>query len=162
MTTTEILLVEDNPGDVLLLTEALEQSGWDHHLTVLRDGAEAVAYLLRQGQHAKAVEPDLLLLDLNLPLMNGLEVLREIGNDARVAAIPMALLSGSDWDPAVPRAFPFPQERYFTKPMVFQGYLSLVDRLRSLLRVGRPPLPGDEVHPLEAPRGPHAQGPPHP
>jgi two-component system, chemotaxis family, response regulator Rcp1 len=128
----EILLVEDNPGDILLVTEALRASGWAHHLSVLRNGAEAVAYLSRQGDRAGAALPDLVLLDLNLPLMNGYEVLEELGRDAQLADLPVFLLSGSRRDLEGLRAKPFPEGRYFIKPFSFQGYLTLMEELRAM------------------------------
>ena len=142
MATTELLLVEDNLADILLLTESLERSGWDHRLTSLRNGAEAVAYLFRQGAHAQAVRPDLILLDMNLPLMNGDEVLAALGQDESLAAIPVFLLSGSNQAWAhLQAALP---SKVFTKPMAFQGYLDLAERIRSQFQASVPggPNPG--------------------
>ena len=130
MATTEILLVEDNPGDVLLLSEALDRSGWDCHLTVLRNGADALAYLFRREKHAQAIRPHLILLDLNLPLVSGYEVLEEVKKDAGLASIPLALLSGSASEPA--RGSCLSADRCFIKPMVFLGYVSMVERLQAL------------------------------
>ena len=91
----EILLVEDNPGDVRLTKEALVESKVHNNLTVARDGVEALAVLRREGPHANAVRPDLILLDLNLPRKDGREVLEEIKADESLRTIPVVVLTTS-------------------------------------------------------------------
>jgi CheY-like chemotaxis protein len=135
----EILLVEDNLGDALLLIEALAEGGWDHHLVHLQDGAEALDYLLRRGAHARAVRPDLVLLDLNLPRMDGLEVLEELERQIPLPGLAIFLLSGSEWDPLLPTARHCPRECYLTKPSTFQEYLDLAQRLRARYSPGMLP-----------------------
>ena len=87
-TPIEVLLVEDDPGDVLMTQEAFEEHKVRNRLTVVSDGAEALAYLRREGEYADAVRPDLILLDLNLPRRDGREVLEEIKNDDDLGRIP--------------------------------------------------------------------------
>ena len=91
----EILLVEDNPGDVLLTRTALRRANVEGTLQAVRDGASAIAYLMRQAPYADARRPNLVLLDLNLPGMHGGEVLRTIKNDAALRDIPVIVLSTS-------------------------------------------------------------------
>jgi CheY-like chemotaxis protein len=134
MSATEILLAEDNPGDVMLLEDALEQSGWEHRLHLVRDGAEALDYLLRRGAHAQAIRPDLILLDLNLPIRNGREVLAETRTDPEVAAIPLVILSGSEWEQGVLKEYGLPGGHYLVKPMNFRGYREMVSNLERLWR----------------------------
>jgi CheY-like chemotaxis protein len=132
MKVTEILLAEDNPGDVMLLEDALSLSGWNHHLNLVRDGAEALDFLLRRGAHAQAHRPDLILLDLNLPIRNGREVLAETRLDHGVAAIPVVILSGSEWEQGVLKEFALPDGCYLVKPMNFQGYQEMIRSLEQL------------------------------
>ena len=93
----EILLVEDNPGAVRLTSEGLKEGKVQNNLHVARDGAEAMAYLRREGQHAGAVRPDLILLDLNLPRMDGREVLSAIKLDTKLRTIPVVVKSIEDF-----------------------------------------------------------------
>ncbi|MDI5942968.1 response regulator, partial [Micromonospora sp. DH15] len=89
----EVLLVEDDPGDVLMTQEAFEEHKLRNRLTVVSDGAEALAYLRREGKYADAVAPDLILLDLNLPRRDGREVLEEIKQDEQLCRIPVVVLT---------------------------------------------------------------------
>ena len=89
----EILLVEDNPGDVRFTAEVLKEAEVPNNLSVAKDGVEAIAFLRRQGQYLDAPRPDLILLDLNLPKKNGLEMLDEIKNTADLKAIPEVILT---------------------------------------------------------------------
>src|ERR1700722_6706841 len=91
----EVLLIEDSPGDVRLTQEAFQDANSDVHLHVAIDGVEAMAFLRRQGTHARAVRPDLILLDLNLPRMDGREVLAHIKEDAALKTIPTVILTTS-------------------------------------------------------------------
>jgi two-component system response regulator len=91
----EILLVEDDIGDIDLTKEALEESKLQVSLNVVRDGVEAVAYLRREGEYTQTTRPDLILLDLNLPRLNGREVLQEIKNDSKLKLIPIVVLTTS-------------------------------------------------------------------
>lgn len=90
-----ILLIEDNPADVRLFRRALEHGAAPHKLAVLEDGEEASEYLLRRGNHSSAPVPDLIVLDLNLPRKNGLEILKEIRSDANLRRTPVIILTSS-------------------------------------------------------------------
>src|SRR5919201_1304379 len=92
----EILLVEDNPGDVLLTKEAFQEGRLAHHLSVVEDGEEAIRFLRRQGKHEHAPRPDLILLDLNLPKKDGRELLAEVKSDPALRHIPVIVLTTSD------------------------------------------------------------------
>ena len=92
----EILLVEDNPGDARLMVELLKASGLNHHLSVVSDGMSAIAFVRKLEAYTNAVHPDLILLDLDLPLKNGLEILQEIKADNQLNHIPILVLSGMD------------------------------------------------------------------
>lgn len=126
----EILLVEDNLGDIRILTEALKEVGWTGQVEVVRDGSEALEYLRRQGRHKNARRPDLVLLDLNLPRMDGLEVLAQIKPDSSLRPIPVVMLSSSDNDQDVTTAYELHANSYVVKPPDFNG---LVRALRSIL-----------------------------
>ncbi|MEV0569273.1 response regulator [Dactylosporangium sp. NPDC050588] len=101
--TATILLVEDDAGDELMAREAFADDALDSHLHVARDGEQALDFLYRRGEHVDAPRPDFILLDLNLPRVDGREVLRQIKSDAAVASIPVVVLttSGALEDPAV-------------------------------------------------------------
>jgi len=101
----EILLVEDNPGDVRLTEEALREGKVIHHLAVAWDGEEAMAILRREGKHAKAPRPDIILLDLNLPKKDGREVLEEIKKDPKLKIIPVVILTTSQDEQDVLRSY---------------------------------------------------------
>jgi len=101
----EILLVEDNPGDVRLTVEGLNESKVRNNLHVARDGVEAMEFLHRKGRHGDAVRPDLILLDLNLPRMDGREVLAEIKSDAKLKTIPVVILTTSRAEQDVLRSY---------------------------------------------------------
>src|SRR3954454_17321727 len=101
----EILLVEDNPGDVRLTIEALKEAKVRNHLSVAKDGVEALAFLRREGSYAGAARPDLILLDLNLPRNDGREVLAEIKAAASLRAIPVVILTTSQADQDILRSY---------------------------------------------------------
>jgi two-component system, chemotaxis family, response regulator Rcp1 len=102
---TEILLVEDCPGDVRLMQEALQESQQLTHLSVVRDGEEAMAFLRQKGDHCNAVRPDLILLDLNLPKKSGFEVLAEFRQDALLEDVPVIVMTSSTSPPDFRRAY---------------------------------------------------------
>lgn len=113
----EILLVEDNPGDIDLTKEALEESKVLSNLHLASDGTEAMAFLRKQGEHSGAVHPDLILLDLNLPKMGGCEVLAEIKNDPALQRIPVVVLTTSQAEQDVLKAYNLHANCYITKPV---------------------------------------------
>jgi chemotaxis family two-component system response regulator Rcp1 len=122
----EILLVEDNPGDVRLTFEALRESKVRNNLRVARDGVEAMAFLRREGQHADAARPDLILLDLNLPRMDGREVLSAIKSDASLKTIPVVVLTTSRAEQDVLQSYQLQANCYITKPVDLEQFLKVV------------------------------------
>jgi two-component system, chemotaxis family, response regulator Rcp1 len=122
----EILLVEDNPGDVRLTIEGLADSQVRNHLHVAHDGVEALAFLRRDGPHAGAVRPDLILLDLNLPRMDGREVLSAIKADANLKTIPVVVLTTSRAEQDVLRSYELQANCYITKPVDLDQFITVV------------------------------------
>ena len=122
----EILLVEDNPGDVRLTIEALKEGKVSNHLSVARDGVEALAFLRREGPHANAARPDLILLDLNLPRKDGREVLAEIKEDSRLRRIPVVVLTTSKAEEDILRTYDLHANCYISKPVELEQFISVV------------------------------------
>jgi two-component system, chemotaxis family, response regulator Rcp1 len=125
----EILLVEDDPGDVRLTLEALKSAKVLNHLSVAEDGVDAMAFLHKQGKHAKAPCPDLILLDLNLPRKDGREVLAEIKTDPALRRIPVVILTTSQDERDVLQAYNTHANCYITKPLDLQQFLAVVEAL---------------------------------
>jgi two-component system response regulator len=125
----EILLVEDNAREVELVRLALESCKLNHHLHVAEDGVRALAFLRRQGKYAKAVRPDLVLLDLKLPRKDGYEVLAEVKANGKLKVIPVVVLTTSDSDEDMLRCYALHANGYITKPSRFQ---ELVRIMRSI------------------------------
>jgi chemotaxis family two-component system response regulator Rcp1 len=122
----ELLLVEDNPGDVRLTKEALREGKVRNHLHVAADGVEAMAYLRREGPHAQAHQPDLILLDLNLPKKSGREVLAEIKADPELRRIPVVILTVSKDEEDVLKSYNLHANCYITKPVDLEQFLEVV------------------------------------
>ena len=122
----EILLVEDNPGDVRLTIEALREGKVLNRLTVARDGEEAMASLMRQGRFANARRPDIILLDLNLPKKDGREVLEEIKKDPILMVIPIVILTTSQDEQDVLKSYKLHANCYVTKPVDLPQFLAVV------------------------------------
>jgi CheY-like chemotaxis protein len=122
----EILLVEDNPGDVRLTIEALRESKVRNHLSVARDGVEALAFVRREGAHAQAVRPDLILLDLNLPRKDGREVLAELKADPDLKTIPVVILTTSRAEQDVLRSYELQANCYISKPVDLDQFITVV------------------------------------
>jgi two-component system, chemotaxis family, response regulator Rcp1 len=127
----EILLVEDNPGDARLTLEAFKEGKVFNNLTVVGDGVEAMAYLRREGQYANSVQPDLILLDLNLPKKDGREVLAEIKSDERIRNIPVIVLTTSAAEEDIARAYSRHANCYITKPVDLDQFLHVVQSIES-------------------------------
>jgi CheY-like chemotaxis protein len=125
----EVLLVEDDPGDVLLTKEAFEDNKVKNNLTVVSDGEEATDYLRRQGRFADAVRPDLMLLDLNLPRKDGREVLQEIKADPELRSIPIVVLTTSEADEDILRSYDLHANAYVTKPVDFDQFIRVVRQI---------------------------------
>lgn len=122
----ELLLVEDNPGDVELAREALRELPLTLRLSVVHDGVEALAFLRRQGRHADAPRPDLVLLDLNIPKLDGRGVLAEAKGDAALREIPIVVLTSSQAEPDVRRAYALHANCYVAKPVDLDQYFATV------------------------------------
>jgi two-component system response regulator len=127
----EILLVEDNPGDVALTREALRDAKVANHLHVAEDGAEAVDFLFRRGKYADAPRPDIILLDLNLPKKDGRQVLAEIKAEPELAQIPVVVLTTSEADEDILRSYQLHANCYITKPVDFPRFLHVVQSIES-------------------------------
>jgi two-component system, chemotaxis family, response regulator Rcp1 len=125
----EILLVEDDPGDVRLTKEALKTAKVLNHLSAVPDGVEAMAFLRRQGTYAHAPFPDLILLDLNLPRKDGRAVLAEIKTDPDLKRIPVVVLTTSQDEQDILRAYNTYANCYITKPVDLKQFLSVVDSI---------------------------------
>jgi CheY-like chemotaxis protein len=125
----EVLLVEDDPGDVLMTKEAFEDYKLSNQLHVVNDGAEAMDFLRQQGDHADAPRPDLVLLDLNLPRMDGREVLQAIKSDPGLASIPVVVLTTSEAEEDVLRSYSLHANAYVTKPVDFERFIQVVRQI---------------------------------
>lgn len=125
----EILLVEDNPGDVELTREALETAKVANRLHVVDDGADAVDFLFRREKYADAPRPDIILLDLNLPKKDGRQVLSEIKADPSLAQIPVVVLTTSQAEEDILRAYQLHANCYVTKPVDFNQFLHIVSTI---------------------------------
>lgn len=122
----EVLLVEDNPGDVRLTKEAMKEGRLINHLNVVSDGVEATDFLWRRGKFQTAPRPDLILLDLNLPRKNGREVLQEIKADPELRRIPVMVLTTSNANQDLRRAYDLHANCYITKPVDLDQFLAVV------------------------------------
>ena len=125
----EILLVEDDPGDVLITREAFAENKVRNHLSVVSDGEAALSFLRRKGEYADALRPDLILLDLNLPRKAGHEVLAEIKTDPELHRIPVVVLTTSDAEEDVLRSYDLHANAYVTKPVDFDRFLHVVRQI---------------------------------
>ena len=125
----DVLLVEDDPGDVLMTREAFEEHKLRNTLHVVTDGVEAVAFLRREGDYADAPRPGLILLDLNLPRKDGREVLAEIKADESLRAIPVVVLTTSEAEEDVLRSYDLHANAYVTKPVDFDRFIKVVQQI---------------------------------
>ena len=128
-TPIEVLLVEDDPGDVLMTQEAFEEHKVRNRLTVVSDGAEALSYLRREGQYADAVRPDLILLDLNLPRRDGRQVLAEVKGDPELRRIPIVVLTTSEAEEDILRSYDLHANAYVTKPVDFDRFVAVIQQI---------------------------------
>jgi chemotaxis family two-component system response regulator Rcp1 len=122
----EILLIEDNPGDVRLTKEALKEGKIRNNLTVVGDGIEALAYLRKEKEYKNSARPDLVLLDLNLPKLNGREVLTKIKNDPSLKTIPVVILTTSEADQDIYDSYDRYANCYITKPVDLDQFIKIV------------------------------------
>ena len=129
MTVAEILLVEDNPGDVRLTREAMAEANVLNNLHVAADGEQALQFLNREGPYQDAPRPDLILLDLNLPRKDGREVLRVIKSTAELKRIPVVILTTSKADEDIARTYDLHANCYITKPMDLDQFINVVKHI---------------------------------
>ncbi len=124
-----VLLVEDDPGDVLLVKEAFEEHKVGNILSVVSDGVEAMRAMRCEGEYAGRERPDLVLLDLNLPRKSGAEVLAEIKEDPALATVPVIVLTTSEAEEDVVRAYRSHANAYITKPVDFERFKEIVHKI---------------------------------
>lgn len=122
----EILMVEDNPGDVELAREALTEASARKNLTVAEDGEQGLSLLRREGRYENAQRPDLILLDLNLPTINGREVLAEIKSDPELRRIPVVILTSSEDENDVQETYNLHANAYVVKPVDLDKYMQVI------------------------------------
>ena len=136
-----ILLVEDNPGDVRLTREAFRENKVRNELCVAQDGLEAMAFLHRTGRYADAPRPDIILLDLNLPRMDGRQVLEEIKADPDLKCIPVVVLTTSRAEEDIVRSYDLHANCYITKPVDLEQFITVVKSIENFwLTLARLPL----------------------
>lgn len=125
----EVLLVEDDEGDVLMTREALDEGKVINNLNVVGDGVEALEYLRCTGPYASATRPDLVLLDLNLPKRDGRQVLRDIKSDPELRRIPVVVLTTSEAEEDVLRSYDLHANAYVTKPVDFDRFVQVIQQI---------------------------------
>lgn len=128
-TPADVLLVEDNPGDVRLTEEAFTEGNIDNTLHVVTDGMEAVDFLFQRGEHADAPRPDMVLLDLNLPRLNGDEVLEEIRESSELRTLPVVVLTGSKAQEDIVKSYELCANAFLTKPIDPMEFIEVVQEL---------------------------------
>ncbi|TDE87485.1 response regulator [Deinococcus sp. S9] len=137
-TPIEILLVEDSEADILLTEEAFAAAGVTNCLHITRDGVEALAFLRQSGEYADAPRPDVILLDINMPRMNGLELLAELKRDPQLMTIPVIVLTTSQADEDILRSYQAYAASYVVKPIDFDHFYRAIHALgRYMLSVVR-------------------------
>jgi CheY-like chemotaxis protein len=124
-----VLLVEDDPGDVVLIREAFEHNKLYNTLHVVSDGVQALEFLRGEGEHAGAPRPDLVLLDLNLPRKDGREVLAEVKADPNLRTIPIVVLTTSEAEEDIVRSYDLHANAYVTKPVDFERFIEVVRQI---------------------------------
>ncbi|GLZ46034.1 two-component system response regulator [Actinomycetospora sp. NBRC 106375] len=129
ITEIDVLLVEDDAGDVLMTQEAFEHHKLRNQLHVVSDGVEALAFLRREGEHADAPRPGLILLDLNLPRKDGREVLEEVKNDESLRSIPIVVLTTSQAEEDILRSYNLHANAYVAKPVDFERFIQVIRQI---------------------------------
>lgn len=124
-----VLLVEDNPGDVRLTQEAFKEAKISIKLDVAMDGAEAIKFLRKDGEYADALTPDLILLDLNLPKKDGREVLKEIKTDDLLKRIPVVVLTTSNAEQDIMKSYNLHVNCYINKPVDFEKFFDIIQKI---------------------------------
>ena len=126
MAEVTILLVEDKPSDVRLVMEAFKETSLHTNMSVVGNGEDAINFLLKKGQYADAPRPDLILLDLKLPKKNGHEVIKKVRDTENISLIPIIVLSNSDADPDIQKAYKEQANCYITKPFKMSEFVEVV------------------------------------
>lgn len=129
--TAHILLVEDNEGDILLTIEAFEESKINTEISVARNGKEAIDFLFKKGTFSDAKKPDLILLDINLPIFNGHEVLKQIKNDLELKKIPVIMLTTSSFSNDISQAYENNCNSYVKKPLDMDEFLEAILKIEN-------------------------------
>jgi len=127
----EILIVEDNPGDIRIIQESFKEMGLPNILRVVKNGVEALQYLRRQGRYAEAQAPDLIILDWNMPMKNGREVLLDIKSDPALKRIPVVVLTSSEADDDIFQAYDLHANCCVTKPGNLDEFIKVVHAIES-------------------------------
>ncbi|MHB9286189.1 response regulator [Halobacteriales archaeon Cl-PHB] len=125
----EILLAEDNPGDVKLTRKGLKQGKIANNLHVVNDGVEALKFLRQEDEYAEKPRPDMVLLDLDMPRKDGREVLKDLKEDSDLRRIPVVVMTSSDAEEDILESYDLHANAYLTKPVDFQGFIDVVDRI---------------------------------
>lgn len=126
---SEILLIEDNPADIVLTKEAFKECGSDHNITALKDGEEALKYLRNDADVKNYIHPDIILLDLNLPKRDGREILSKIRSDYRLHDIPVIILSTSQNEEDVFTAYRLKANCYISKPIDLSHFFNIIESI---------------------------------
>lgn len=125
-----ILLVEDNEGDILLTLEALKEAKIHNEINVIKDGDAALDYLHKRGKYENAESPDLILLDINLPKMDGIEVLSHIKSDEQLMVIPVVMLTTSESEKDIFESYQSHANCYITKPVNFENFMEVIQTIK--------------------------------
>jgi CheY-like chemotaxis protein len=140
-----ILLVEDNEGDIILTLEALKEAKINNEINVVRDGDAALQYLGKEGQYKDAETPDLILLDINLPKVDGIEVLAKIKSNEVLMVIPVVMLTTSDSEKDIFQSYQSHANCYITKPVNFENFIEVVQTIKDFwINIVRLPKINDE------------------
>ncbi|MBN2754520.1 MAG: response regulator [Candidatus Goldbacteria bacterium] len=126
MAILSVLLVDDKPGDVRLVVEAFKESRVQNNLSIVGDGEEAISFLKQEGKYQNAPRPNLVLLDLRLPGLNGLEVLKQIKGNEKISGIPVIVLSNSDSEADINSAYKYMANCYIVKPFAMAEFIEVV------------------------------------
>ena len=127
----EILLVEDNAGDVLLTREAFKDAKIKNHIHVVRDGEEALAFLRKEGAYADAIAPDMVLLDLNIPKKDGKQVLKEVKEDEQLRHIPVVVMTSSKSEQDIVKTYSLHANSYIIKPVSLDQFIQVVESIEN-------------------------------
>lgn len=137
MKNVEVLMVDDNHGDVVLMKEAMQAAGLTHNLNVACDGIEALEYLRLKGKYTGVPRPDIIVLDLKLPRKAGMEVLEDIQLDPTLRDIPLVILSSSQWELGIAQSRKDSCYNCIVKPSTFDGYIELVRNIEAFRKTGQ-------------------------